>query len=113
MRKTDKKIDNTIRKALKEVCELALGKVEGFKWLTHFSNYDSFPKSLLIVCVFETNEQLDKARCSKMDDYLSKLIAAKLSDIDVKLYNIQKQVRFVTQANCKREINRKEIELVP
>ena len=61
MKKSDKKIDNTVRKALTEVCEAALTEVAGFKWLTHFVNHNDFPDSLSVVCVFDTNVELANA----------------------------------------------------
>ena len=58
MRKTDKKMDNQLRHVLTEVCEVALKDINGFQWLTHVVNYSNFPKSLQVVCVFDTNENL-------------------------------------------------------
>ncbi|BFM22362.1 hypothetical protein [Gilvimarinus japonicus] len=58
MRKTDKKIDNHIRKALSDACETALNDFFGFVWLTHLVDYSAFPKSLRVVCVFDTNDNL-------------------------------------------------------
>ena len=45
MRKTDKKLENTLIAALTEVCEAALEAFDGFQWLTHFVNYSHFPSS--------------------------------------------------------------------
>ena len=56
MRKTDKKIDNNIRNVLNKVCEQALIEVNGFVWLTHQVNYDKFPASLSVICVFDLND---------------------------------------------------------
>lgn len=78
MRKSDKKIDNNIRKTLTNVCEIALEQVDGFKWLTHFVNYDNFPESLAIVCVFDTKSDLAKARVTKHDEFLISLIVDSL-----------------------------------
>lgn len=99
MRKTDKKLDNALREALTEVCDMALEKYEGFAWLTHFANYNCFPGSLSIVCVFDTNEQLAKAN----DESLRAMIEQKLGSIDVKIQDIRQQVSFDTEENCKRE----------
>lgn len=58
MRKSDKKLDNAIRNALIDVCKQAQRSFEGFQWLTHSVNYDNFPNSLKIICVFNTDEHL-------------------------------------------------------
>ena len=52
MRKSDKKIDNQIIKVLTDVCQSALEDIDGFVWLTHSVNFDKFPQSLKITCVF-------------------------------------------------------------
>lgn len=96
MRKTDKKIDNALRVALTEACELAKDKYEGFEWLTHFANYDQFPKSLSIVCVYDTNENLNRA---DREDMLQ-LIKQHLASINIKVKDIRQHVRFDTEENC-------------
>ena len=101
MRKTDKKIDNALREALTEVCDLALEEYEGFTWLTHFASYDHFPDSLSIVCVFDTNEQLEKAN----DQSFRAAIKEKLASMNVRIKDIRQHVSFDTEENCKRENN--------
>lgn len=96
MRKTDKKIDNALRLVLTEVCDIAQVKYDGFKWLTHFANYNSFPSSLSVVCIFDTNEEL--GRTDK--NALCKLIQEKLASIDINIKNINRQVSFDTEENC-------------
>ena len=103
MRKTDKKIENALRRALTEACDIALEKHEGFMWLTHFANYQNFPDSLSIVCVFDTNEQLSKAN----DDGLRVIIKDKLASIDINIKDIRQSVSFDTEENCKKENNGK------
>ncbi|UJF21544.1 Fis family transcriptional regulator [Shewanella sp. OMA3-2] len=83
MRKTDKKIDNQIRQVLTQVCEIALNEYSGFQWLTHIVNYSDFPKSLQVICVFDTPYSLNRFMASVERDTLSKLIQAKLLSIKV------------------------------
>ena len=101
MRKTDKKIENALREALTEVCDVALEKHEGFMWLTHFANYQNFPDSLSIVCVFDTNEQLSKAD----DEGLCAIIKDKLASIDINIKDIRRHVNFDSEENCEKENN--------
>lgn len=103
MKKTDRKIENALREALTEACDLALEKYEGFMWLTHFVNYQNFPRSLSIVCVFETNEQHLKSN----DDELRQIIKDKLMSIGININDIRQHVSFDTEENCERENNGK------
>lgn len=101
MKKTDKKIDNALRATLTEACDMALEKHAGFMWLTHFANYQDFPESLSIVCIFDTNEQLSKANLNE----LRAIIKAKLTSIDIIVKNINQRVVFDTEENCEKENN--------
>ena len=101
MKKTDKKIDNALRATLTEACDMALEKHAGFMWLTHFANYQDFPESLSIVCIFDTNEQLSKANLNE----LRATIKAKLTSIDIIVKNINQRVVFNTEENCEKENN--------
>ncbi|MFT7299907.1 MAG: hypothetical protein ACI89Z_000359 [Porticoccus sp.] len=100
MRKIDKKIENSLRLSLTEVCEAALENINGFRWLTHFANYDNFPSSLSIVCVFNTNSDLADTRSSNKDDYLRDLIKQKLENEKIKVRDIRQHVSFDTEENC-------------
>jgi len=103
MKKSDKKIENSLRLALKEVCEIALDEVVGFKWLTHLVDYSRFPASLSVVCVFDTQHDLSSALGAHKDDYLYRLINDKLSAAGVQLKNIRQHVRFDTEEACEHE----------
>ncbi len=103
MKKADKKIENSARKALIEVCELALDEVAGFKWITHFANYSSFPSSLSVVCVFDTNSDLSNAYDAHKDDFLRNLIKEKLSTVGIHIKNIRQHVNFDTEEACENE----------
>jgi len=103
MRKTDKKIENALREVLTEVCDMALEKHDGFKWITHFASYRDFPGSLFIVCVFDTNEQLSKVN----DDDLRLIVKENLASIDIYVKDISQHVSFDTEENCEKENNGK------
>lgn len=100
MKKSDKKIENTLRETLTDVCSLLLDNVEGFKWLTHFVNYSDFPNSLSIVCIFETREDLSKLLRSEKHDYLLSLIKSELKSVNIQLNDLKKQVSFDTEEAC-------------
>jgi len=99
MRKSDKKIDNTIRDALTALCEIALDEIEGFKWITHLVDYKNFPESLAIICVFETDKNLLTAQQLNKDQFLLQLIQQELASYDINIKNIDRVVRFHTEAN--------------
>ena len=103
MKKTDKKIENAIREALTEVCEMALDEVPGFQWLTHLVNYSDFPGSLSVVCVFDTNNDLSSALANHKDDYLRNLIKEKLAAVGIEFKDTRRHVNFDTEEACKNE----------
>lgn len=99
MRKTDKKIDNAIRVVLTQACDVAQIESDGFMWLTHFANYDCFPGSLSVVCIYDTNKNLAKANMGSM----RALIKEKLASIDINLKDIRQHVSFDAEEQCKIE----------
>lgn len=105
MRKSDKKLDNQLRMVLTQVCENALEEIEGFQWLTHIVNYSNFPKSLKIVCVFGTNESLDKYLLSEANNQLQSLIKRELSNLGIQFKNMVNHVLFDTEENCEKQHN--------
>jgi len=103
MKKSDKKIDNILRLALTEVCETALEFVPGFQWLTHVVKFPAFPDSLLIVCVFETNLELDEAKCSGQVDHFARLIDEKFHALGIVLKQTKQHIRFDSEENCEKQ----------
>ena len=100
MRKSDKKIENSLRESLTHVCELAQEHVEGFEWITHLVNYDKFPQSLRIVCVFNTNAELSDAITNKQDEYLIGLIEQELAKMAIKVGDLTNKGSFDTEEKC-------------
>ena len=103
MKKSDKKIDNALISTLTEVCDIAQERYKGFEWLTHFANYDRFPGSLEVVCIYDTNAHL--ARTDR--EGMCSLIKEKLLSIGIKIKDIRKHVSFDTEENCRIEHNGK------
>lgn len=102
MRKTDRKIENAIITALTDVCEDALEQVPGFRWLTHTVNYNNFPDSLQVTCVFDDELSLETARQSGDTDRMCHVIQDKLNKLDIYLTDINQNVKMETEASYKR-----------
>ena len=97
MRKTDRKIDNRIRQVLTDVCEHALDHIAGFQWLTHHADYNAFPHSLRVICVFDTNDSLTEAFNHGDDEKLRQLIWQQLQSLDIRVSDIERMVSFTSE----------------
>ena len=102
MRKTDKKIDKQLRQQLTQVCEQSLEEVHGFQWLTHLVNFERFPDSLQVVCVFDT-EFSKKQYLASGSQFINTLIASKLSALGVNLRTCKQLVKFDSEEKCDLE----------
>ncbi len=107
MRKTDKKLDNQLRRVLTTVCETALKKSNGFLWLTHLIDYSSFPQSLKVICVFDSNENLADFISKSCRKDLELLIQTQLSEIDINLPKIADHISYDSEENCTDQHNGK------
>lgn len=105
MRKTDKKIDNQLRHVLTDVCESALEEIDGFQWLTHRVSYSNFPKSLKMICIFDTDEQLSAFTGGSGKKLLTSLVQAKLNDISITLKNVEDHILYDTEERCAKDHN--------
>ena len=94
MTKTDKKTDKLIRQALTQCCEQAKDEITGFSWLTHQVNYADFPNSLVVTCMFETQEQLIAAQHKGDKNQLQTIIINQLTKLGIKLKQTNRQVIF-------------------
>jgi hypothetical protein len=97
MRKSDKKIDNLIREVLTDVCEGTLKGYEGFLWVTHTVKFPSFPQSLQIICVFETNQDKTNFLMSDGQKHVSTTIQKAFNQVGVHLKNVSKQISYETR----------------
>lgn len=107
MKKSHKKMEKQIINALNDACNIALGKYRGFSWLTHFVNYDDFPKSLSIVCVFDTNGDLETMLTQDHGDAFQKLISERLEKVGVEIKDIRGHLSFDTEEQCRLDNNGK------
>lgn len=94
MRKTDKKIENQIREVLTDVCEGSLKDYDGFLWVTHTVKYDSFPQSLNIVCVFETNQDREHFLMGEGQQHVATTIQKAFSKVGIQLKQVDKQISY-------------------
>ena len=98
--KTNQKIDNNVCKALTIACESSLHEVAGFVWLTHRANYTSFPGSLVITCVFNTDEEVTAMKVQQQDELLRLSIQKQLVKVGVVVKNIKQCVHFDSEQAC-------------
>ncbi|WP_318443543.1 hypothetical protein [Photobacterium leiognathi] len=93
MRKMDKKRDNTIVAALTQVCHTAQEEGNGFQWLTHTVNYQNFPDSLTVVCVY------DELPAESVKSAMCRLIQSTLAKQAISLPNPARQIQFKQQTS--------------
>ncbi len=105
MKKTNKKLDQQICKALTIACENIKAEVNGFVWLTHFVDYKQFPDSLSIVCIFDTNTDLLNAGDETKDRHISGLIYSELEKIQISLKRDSNTIYYDTEQTCSAENN--------
>jgi hypothetical protein len=101
--KTNQKIDNNVCKALTIACESSLHEVAGFVWLTHRANYTNFPASLVITCVFNTDEEVTAMTVQQQDEVLRLSIQKQLVKVGVVVKNIKQCVRFDSEEACQEQ----------
>lgn len=103
MKKQQKRTESGLIKALTQACELSKSDVPGFEWLTHSVDYKLFPNSLQITCVFDTQEQLLKAKKNAHTDLLQARIERQLSDIGISLKKPDHHIHFDCEEACAAE----------
>ena len=94
MKKTDKKREKSIVQGLTRVCEIAKNEVGGFKWLTHTVDYGDFPNSLMVHCIFTSDESIKQVIDSGQDKAIFKLICDELVSIDINFKDVSNGVTF-------------------
>ena len=97
MKKTVKKLDNSIVKALTKVCDSAKADVPGFLWLTHTADFANFPASLLVSCVFESNESIHGVKQNSQDALIIKWVQAELLEVGILLKQAKQNVVFINE----------------
>lgn len=103
LNKTTQKLDNNVCKALTIACESSLHEVKGFSWLTHRANYTNFPASLVVTCVFETDDEIIAMKEAALDEQLRQTIQKQLLKVGVVLKNVRQNIHFDSEESCMRE----------
>lgn len=103
MKKTVKKLDNNVIKALTLACEMAKDKIPGFKWLTHTASYDCFPGSLAVFCIFDTQASLNQAQVDELDIYLRRMIQGQLLKVGIRLKDVRHLLRLDSEEACETQ----------
>ena len=94
MNKTVKKLDNSVVKALTKVCARAIAEIPDFVWLTHKADFSNFPNSLVVTCVFQSNESLQKVKQQKQDIMLTKWVQGELLKVGILLKQAKRNLAF-------------------
>lgn len=102
MKKSDKKRENALRDALTKACDRLLGEVVGFIWLTHLVDFDRYPQSLKIVCVFEQDSDLATLLATQQDGVFYQCIQDEFQRANIPIKNSRQYVSFDTQEACER-----------
>ncbi len=97
MKKSDKKTENQIVKALNTVCDTLIGDVEGFCWITHFVDYSNVSQSLRIVVAFDTDQALLDADSCGLRQTISALVLKHLENNKISVAASEKTIRFDTE----------------
>ncbi|MGX5174266.1 Fis family transcriptional regulator [Aliikangiella sp. IMCC44653] len=106
MRKSDKKLEKTIVSALTLACEQIKVCVDDFEWLTHDIDYQKFPDSLVITCVFSSTQAINLATQSGEIKLVAEIIRKKLQSIDIKLASPKPSIKLTTEAELAKHSHR-------
>ncbi|QJR82624.1 Fis family transcriptional regulator [Alteromonas pelagimontana] len=105
MNKTIKKLDNNVVKALTQACETAKQWDIGFEWLTHTARYNHFPGSLMVTCVFSSENEIQIVTDQGIDKKLRQLIQGQLLKAGIRLQDIRRHVRLDSEERCVSQDN--------
>ncbi len=97
MKNTDKKREKSIIQGLTRVCDITKNEIDGFEWLTHTIDYDYFPNSLMVHCIFTSDVSIKQVIDSGQDETIFKLICDELVLIDINFKAISSHVTFDTK----------------
>lgn len=95
-------IERRLVATLTEACETAKAEIVGFSWLTHEMDYAVFPSSLMVVWIFDTQANKDRALASGQGERMVELTAVALGEADVLVSPVSAHVHFDSDEQCQR-----------
>lgn len=106
MKKSDKKLEKLLVNSLTDVCENTMKAINGFEWLTHHVNYNKFPESLMVLCVFSNLRTLNSfLMAHNKNEITNKIVSHLRNDVGVKNFS-QKGIEYLTEDTySKRYVN--------
>ncbi|MGP8291457.1 hypothetical protein ACT3OH_14425 [Vreelandella zhanjiangensis] len=96
------KVERQLVASLTDVCEQAKAEVAGFVWLTHCVDYQHFPKSLIVIWVFDTDAHLTSALKGDAKQRLHDLTASALAEAGIALDSVTRHIDFDSEQACQR-----------
>ncbi len=84
---------------------MALESVPDFKWLTHYAQWDNFPASLRVVCIFNTDAGVTSAQDKEYEQLLRKAVQLNLlkAGINIKVKDIRHTLILDSEESCDRD----------
>ena len=101
--KTQKKIDHNLCQSLTEACEKFLEDTPGFQWITHHANYNNFPASLRVHCIFDTQLNQQQAEDNGHCQQMQQCIQSQLLNSPIALKLDQRKIFFDSEQACEKE----------
>jgi hypothetical protein len=105
MKKTIKKLDNQVVKALTKACEQLKEQYSDFEWLTHSADFSNFPGSLMVYCIFTTEAAWQNCKQEGGDAVFAKVIHGELLRVGVLLKTPKRHVLFDSEQACTAQSN--------
>ncbi|MBM6551892.1 Fis family transcriptional regulator [Marinomonas ostreistagni] len=102
MRKSDKKLEKQLIEHLTQVCDELLALDIGFKWLTHLIDFDRVAQSLKVICVFDTDANLQAFHNSTHEKALKLTLQKHLKVLNIQLAKPAQQILYDTEEACLR-----------
>lgn len=100
MKKNDKNFEKNLIKRLTTICEDYKLISHGFSWLTHTVNFKDIAQSLMITCVYDTEQQLINANDNGNNQTLANAIMREISELGINIKPRKNLVRFDSEEAC-------------
>jgi hypothetical protein len=88
--------------SLTQACETGKSELVGFCWLTHRLDDQQFPSSLMVVWIFDTQANRDKALANGQGERMLELTAEAFSQADICVSPVSAHLDFDSEEQCQR-----------